>query len=198
VRSHEPPAFYECLCLTPYPDPERRKYFAVISNAHGTTSSQYTVDGVKKRRLAEAEAQLFERKKEALKRRTRRSKSLTAPLTGGFLQGEYGQYGQPGSLTREDGALDCWTRGLREKGCVHLAGFASTDDGSEVSSNLPLFCVQNKEVDEKCGYVYACTSWSNEFFHVWYKPQSLTGNTTGPDEASVLGAYLASAERDNR
>ena len=111
------------------------------------------MDGVKKRRLEDAQAQLANRRRKVQKSRVRTSSALANPLTGGFLRRELGLFDR---LQSEDEALECWTRGLRAKGCVDFGMALGSFVPMFSDYNLPLVCVTNHEAQKGFGHFYTC------------------------------------------
>jgi hypothetical protein len=83
----------------------------------------------------------------------RRSPALADPLTGGLLRRELGLFDR---VQTEDEALECWTRGLRAKGCVDFGMSLGSFVPMSSEYNLPLICVTNHEADKGFGYFYTC------------------------------------------
>jgi hypothetical protein len=92
-------------------DPDKKKYFKVDKKAPATAA--YSTESVKRRKLEHEQARkalLIEGHK---KKQVRKSSSLQDPLLGGLLARELGN-------PRKDLLVDCWARGLCQKGSVLL------------------------------------------------------------------------------
>ncbi|KAL1879385.1 hypothetical protein VTK73DRAFT_7022 [Phialemonium thermophilum] len=121
-----------------YYDVDKNRYFKIEASKTAPSNAPWSADNVKRRKLADQEAEAARKRIEKSRTLIRRSKALTEPLTGGFLHRELGRVGPEVPVL-------AWVRGVREKGKVSLSPLQNAPQ-----ANISLLYIGNH--DRKRGY----------------------------------------------
>ncbi|KAK8094480.1 hypothetical protein PG997_001165 [Apiospora hydei] len=124
-------------------DEEKKRYFKVESSRTAPTTSSWSSDNVKKRRLESQEAAAVLRRLSLDKGRLKRSRLMNDALTGGVYAREYG-------LVRRDVQEAGYAKGIVEKGMIPLA-----DARWRSSTNVRQLCVIGADTKTGLGVAYA-------------------------------------------
>ncbi|KAK7977605.1 hypothetical protein PG988_005095 [Apiospora saccharicola] len=124
-------------------DEEKKRYFKVESSRTAPSTSAYSSDNVKKRRLESQEATAVLQRLSLEKGRLKRSRLLNDALIGGVYAREYG-------LVRRDIQQAGYAKGIVEKGALPLA-----DARWRSSTNIQQLCVIGADTKTGLGVAYA-------------------------------------------
>ncbi|KAK8039163.1 hypothetical protein PG993_007574 [Apiospora rasikravindrae] len=131
------------LSLTFPTDEEKKRYFKVESSRTAPTTSSWSSDNVKKRRLESQEAAAVLQRLSLEKGRLKRSRLMNDALIGGVYAREYG-------LVRRDVQEAGYAKGIVEKGIIPLA-----DARWRSSTNVRQLCVIGADTKTGLGVAYA-------------------------------------------
>ncbi|KAK8025690.1 hypothetical protein PG990_003513 [Apiospora arundinis] len=124
-------------------DEEKKRYFKVENSRTAPTTSSWSSDNVKKRRLESQEAAAILQRLSLEKGRLKRSRLMNDPLIGGVYAREFG-------LLRRDVQQASYAKGMVEKGMVPLA-----DARWRSSTNIQQLCVIGADTKTGLGVAYA-------------------------------------------